>query len=69
MNINQQSADGYTLLMFAGLWDKVDMATFLLNKGADVTLRNKAGDTVLSLARKAGHRDMVLLLRNNGAMK
>lgn len=67
MSINSQGDTGNTLLMFAGLWGQYDAAQYLLQNKADYTLTNKKGETALSLASKAGKRDIVTLLRQFGA--
>lgn len=66
-NINQQSVDGNSPLMFAALWGREQLAKFLLDKGADYTLMNSSGDTALSLALKNGQNSVALLLRQYGA--
>lgn len=67
MDLNFPTVDGNTPLIFAAMWGKLDMAKYLLEKGVDVTLTNKKGETALALARMNGHQDVVLLLRNFGA--
>ena len=39
----------------------------LLNAGADFTLKDKEGQTALSLARKSEQEDVIKLLKSRGA--
>lgn len=45
----------------------VNIVNILLNKGKDINLKNKFGETGLILSVKAGHEDTVKLLLENGA--
>lgn len=65
--INQQSIDGNSALFFACLWRKYEIVNYLLDHGADFTLANTRGETPLSIAKKKGYRDIVLLLQQFGA--
>lgn len=67
IDLNAQGATGNTPLMFASLWGASNNAKFLLESGADVTLKNNKGETALSIALKAGNRDIALMLRSYGA--
>lgn len=60
--------DGNTPLMFASIFGQLEATRMLLLQDADVTLTNKDGETAMSLAKKGGYRDIVALLRNNGAL-
>ena len=42
------------------------MAQFLLEKGANIHAQDEWGNTVLSLAKRIGDQDMMLLLLNHG---
>ena len=44
-----------------------DAAKLLLQKGADAKAKNSSGATALSLAKKAGHADVIELLKKAGA--
>lgn len=67
-DVNKQSYDGMTPLMFASLFNQYKAVQYLLkSKSADYTLQNKDGDTALSLAKKKGFKNIVLLLQENGA--
>jgi ankyrin repeat protein len=61
------AATGNSLLMWASIWNSPDVASLLLRAGADTSLVNSEGDTALSLARKRGCQDIVLLLQSHGA--
>ena len=67
INLNSQGVTGNTALMFAALWGATNNAQYLLESGADVTLKNNKGETALSIALKAGNRDIALMLRSYGA--
>lgn len=56
-----------TALMFAAAARKGEVAAFLLNRGADPSLRNLAGETAHAIALLNGDREMMALLQ--GAMK
>jgi len=66
-DINAQGITGNTPLMWAALWGKADIASSLLQQGADYLLRNSDDDDALAIAAKAGYRDIVILLRSYGA--
>jgi ankyrin repeat protein len=65
--INQQSVDGNSALFFACLWGQYEIVNYLLDLGADFTVANSRGETPLSIARKKGYSDIVLLLQQFGA--
>lgn len=54
-NVNEAENDGWTPLHFAAFHGLDDIATTLLSKGADPTLRNRALLLPSSLARNEGH--------------
>jgi len=58
---------GMTPLMVAASQGHADMAIRLINNGADVNAKNKAGQTALDLAREGNHYEIVELLRKHGA--
>lgn len=67
VELDTQGSTGNTALMFAALWNKLSTVKYLLEAGADVSLVNLKGETALNLARNAGNRDVVTLLRTFGA--
>lgn len=58
-NINMTDQYGWTPLMSAAYAGALDVVKFLLNHRADVSLRDKSGNTCLSLARRQGHLAVV----------
>ena len=60
--VHQQNYNGWTALHYAAYWGHLASATRLLEGGADLTLRNKWGDTALDLARSKGKSEVVALL-------
>lgn len=69
-NVDQQSL-GNTTLHWCVRRNRVELAEWLLNKGADPNqlgyLWNRAGDTPLGLARDGKRKTMVELLKKHGA--
>ena len=59
--VHQQN-DGRTALHYAACYGRLASATRLLEGGADLTLRNKSGDTALDDARYNGKSEVVALL-------
>lgn len=68
-DLNSQGRTGNSMLMFAALWNKYDIAEYLLKNGADFTLTNAEGETPLAIARKRGNMEIVNLLLGAGATK
>lgn len=62
-----ESIAGYTPLFFAARDNHEPFAGLLIEHGADVNAAAEDGSTPLKLAEAAGHREMVQLLRSNGA--
>ena len=54
LNINAQSSNGWTALMCAAFLKKCEVFDFLLSKGADPSLKDKVGRTVLHHASEGG---------------
>ena len=54
LNINAQSSNGWTALMCAAFLKKCEVFDFLLSKGADHSLRDKVGRTVLHHGSEGG---------------
>jgi uncharacterized protein len=65
--INSRGSTGNTMLMFAALAGQYDVANYLLQNGADISIKNRKGETALNLARNAGNLDVALLLQQYGA--
>lgn len=66
--VNFQGQTGNTALMFAAQWGNRAMVQYLLDNGADVGLKNTAGESAVALALKNGHRDIAVLLRSYGGV-
>jgi ankyrin repeat protein len=66
--INFQVPPGNTGLFFAALWGNLAVVQYLLDSGADVTLKNASGETALTLALKNGQRQVAVLLRSFGGV-
>jgi len=60
-------AEGYTCLMMAASNNKPELVKFLLSKGADINAKAKDGSSAIGLAVKENDKDMVALLKENGA--
>ncbi len=67
--ISQGPTAGYTSLMVAARWNKIDLAKYLISKGINVNAKAKRGDTALSIAIEEGYKKMAALLKKNGAKK
>lgn len=63
-HINMQTQSGETPLMLAAIYNQIDLAKTLIQRGADV---NKPGWTPLHYASTRGHREMMRLLIENEA--
>jgi ankyrin repeat protein len=48
-----------TMLMLAVKWKKLEAVTVLLDKGADIALTDKDGETALDIAHKEGSEDII----------
>jgi ankyrin repeat protein len=64
---NQRDMDGRTSLLRNCKTQKIKLALFLLEHGADPDLAEKDGDTPLHLAASAGKRELLERLMRNGA--
>nr|CCD12345.1 unnamed protein product [Trypanosoma congolense IL3000] len=55
--------NGRTPLMFAALKGNVELVDFLITEaGADVSLKDYSGNSVMDIAAQAGHKEVVMLL-------
>jgi ankyrin repeat protein/8-oxo-dGTP pyrophosphatase MutT (NUDIX family) len=61
-NINYQDEDGYTALMLAARWSRLDSIRFLIKNGADATIKNSKGMTALDYAKKEKGNEQVIRL-------
>jgi hypothetical protein len=67
VDINAQTDDGTTALMYASQENDTEAAEMLLEQVADVNAQDKYGDTALMLASKNGHAPVANLLLEQGA--
>lgn len=54
IDVNQVSSDGNTALIFAARYNKLDLVKELIEHGANATIKNKAGQTAVSIAKDYG---------------
>ena len=72
--INLQNNSGFTALMYAVGWGRIDVVKELIAAGANVNLRTKEGDRVTALGMALRYSDKAMeeianILRANGATK
>jgi len=67
VDIDLVNPEGYTPLMVAAKTNNFPLANLLLEKGANVNIRNKYRETAIMLASYHGQTDMVKLLHSHGA--
>jgi uncharacterized protein len=60
-------SNGTTALMRAMIRGHLPVAQLLVQNGADVNLKNKEGETCLSVARRFNHAELVRFLKSVGA--
>lgn len=65
--IEADSASGYTALMFAIRWGKIDVVRFLISAGADVSVKTDDNTSPLSIAAEEGYTEITELLKEFGA--
>jgi len=58
---------GYTVLMWASIWGRIDIIELLLDNGADLNIKDGDGNTALIWASICGQTDVVRLLLDRGA--
>ncbi|SMF12361.1 ankyrin repeat domain-containing protein [Pseudobacteriovorax antillogorgiicola] len=66
-DVNSQTTDGFSALMFAVMNRYTKSAQLLLNAGADVNLRNRFGNDVLNYAVHLKHHKLIGMLSEAGA--
>lgn len=62
IDINLQTTDGHTALMFATHLDRAEIVKKLLEAGADWSIKNNLNETALDLAKKQSHLEIVAIL-------
>lgn len=65
IRVNQPNKYGFTALQQACVDGNLELANFLLERGADLSLVDSDGRTALHLASEQGHLDIVSLLVNS----
>ena len=68
-NVNAKESRGMTPLMYAAATDHgdIEIARLLIARGADLTVKSTAGETVLDWANKMGPTPLAALLKKAGA--
>ncbi|EDW72370.1 uncharacterized protein Dwil_GK20753 [Drosophila willistoni] len=64
--LNACDAYGWTALMMAACEGAIDAVSWLLENGVQTDIKDKGGQTALTLAQKKGHEIVVKLLTSNG---
>ncbi len=67
--IEAENAKGFTALMFAVRWGKIDVIEYLISVGADVNVKDSEGVTPLSIAEEEKFTEIINLLIKSGAKK
>jgi len=65
--IEAENANGYTALMFAARWGKIDVIKYLISVGADVNAKADEDASSLSIATEEGFTEIIELLKESGA--
>ncbi|MFC2094528.1 ankyrin repeat domain-containing protein, partial [Bacteroidota bacterium] len=63
-----KDASGWTALLFATINGNIQLAEYLILKGANVNHTSNEGSTALSLARQEKYEELVSLLKKHGAL-
>ena len=66
-DVNEENADGSTILHNAARWVQMEIAELLIANGADVNAKNVDGETPLDLAIEDNQPEIADLLRKHGA--
>lgn len=66
-DVNVQTPEGNTILMWAAQNGHANIVQILLNRGADVNHQNTSGSTALMSAAQRGHAEIVQMLLDRGA--
>lgn len=67
VNPNYISKTGERLIVLAAKTGKVQFINFLVEQGADISLKNSSGESALTIAAREGHNDLVSVIINHGA--
>ncbi len=68
-DVNAKNKLGLTALIFAAQGGHVENIGCLISEGADVNAKSKSGETALKLAETSERKDIIDLLKENGAME
>ena len=68
-DLNHRDQNGITPLMFAVQNNNLKMTRFFIKKGADVKIKNVAGETVYEIAGRTGNQKFIGELRKIGGRK
>ena len=53
-NVDVQNTMGATALIYSAMFNKKEIFNFLIQNGADATIKDNKGDTAISLAKRNG---------------
>ena len=67
--VDTKDENGMTALMWASHYCNFNTVGFLLDKGADVHVRNESGHTALKLAEESLYPEIAELLKIHGAVQ
>ena len=65
--IDDEGAPGYTALMFAVRWGKIEVVKYLISVDANVNAKAGSGDTPLSIAAEEKFAEIIKILKDSGA--
>jgi uncharacterized protein len=60
---NLRDREGWTLLMNCAIYNQLEIAKFLLERGANTHLTTDSGDTALMIAEEEGHAEVAKLIK------
>ena len=67
VNLEHMNKQGLTALQISVKNGNKEIVSLLIEHGADINITTVLGDSLLKMAQRAGHQDIVLLLVNAGA--
>ncbi|MFC4740029.1 ankyrin repeat domain-containing protein [Flavobacterium ponti] len=63
IDVNDTTNRGMTPLMYAAIYNQSEIAALLLEKGADVNMKDKSGSTALDHAKTSGSNEVIEILK------
>ena len=66
-NIEETDKDGRTLMMYAVIYERIEIVSYFLRQGVSVNVKDKNGFTPLHFAAKSGNLKVLSLLLDAGA--